>query len=62
MLVGLNHEEVLQRLVQMADGLFIWATAYHFIKDGRPHARSRLDRIVKQQVLAAAFTGEYSLN
>ena len=42
-------EEVIERLVQSASGLFIWAaTAYRFIREGGPFAAKRLDMILKE--------------
>jgi hypothetical protein len=58
-----TDEEVLQRLVQGADGLFIWAaTACRFIQEGGPHARSRLNTLVNRRVSAAATSPERKLD
>jgi hypothetical protein len=56
-------EEVVQRLVKRADGLFIWAaTACRFIKEGGPHARRRLDMLTMQSALAATSSPERKLD
>ncbi len=63
MLPWLANDEVLQRLVIRAEGLFIWATtASGYIKEGRPHARSRLDTIVGRRVSADLTTPESKLD
>jgi RecA/RadA recombinase len=63
MLPGLTDQEVLQRLVGRADGLFIWAaTACRYIQEGGLHARRRLDVIVNHPVLAAATSPERKLD
>jgi hypothetical protein len=63
LLPGLTDEEVLQRLVIRADGLFIWAaTASRYIKEGGPHARSRLDTIVGYRVSSAPTSPESKLD
>ncbi len=54
-------ENLLQRLIRRADGLFIWAaTAHHYIKKGRPHTRNQVDVIVDRRMLAAAVTSPES--
>jgi hypothetical protein len=59
----LSDEEVQQRLVDRAGGLFIWAaTACRFIKDGGPRMRNRLDSIVAQRASAAASSPERKLD
>lgn len=41
--------EVITKMVQRADGLFIWAaTAHRFIRDGRRFAAQRLNSIIKE--------------
>jgi hypothetical protein len=63
LLPELTDKEVLQRLVERADGLFIWAaTAYCFIKEGGAHARSRLDVIVKRRISGVVTSQERKLD
>jgi hypothetical protein len=63
MLPSLSDEQVLQRLVERAGGLFIWAaTAYRFVKEGGPHMRNRLDSLVTQRLSAAAASPERKLD
>ncbi|MCJ1309528.1 hypothetical protein MMC25_003188 [Agyrium rufum] len=46
--IGWPSEEVIQRLSQIAGGLFIWAaTACRFIQEGRQFAAKRLDMILR---------------
>jgi hypothetical protein len=63
LLQGLPDEEVLQRLVRRADGLFIWAaTACRFIKESGPVARRRLDMIITRRVSDAPTSPERKLD
>lgn len=63
LLSGYTDDEVVGQLAERADGLFIWAaTACRFIKDGGPHARRRLDMIVKHQALTATENLEQKLD
>jgi hypothetical protein len=63
MLHGFSDEEVLQRLVRRADGLFIWAaTACRFIKEGGPLARSRPDMIMTHRISDAPTSPERKLD
>jgi hypothetical protein len=62
-LPGYADGEVIEQLVQRADGLFIWAaTACRFIKDGGPLARRRLGVMVKRQSTASAGCPERQLD
>ncbi len=63
LLPNFPDEEVLQQLVQRADGLFIWAAmACHFIKDSGPHMRNRLHLIVMQRLSVVATSPEGKLD
>jgi hypothetical protein len=58
-----SDEEVVDRLVERADGLFIWAaTACRFFRDGGPQARRRLDVIVQHQGLVGPGNPEQKLD
>jgi hypothetical protein len=59
---GRRDEDVVRRLAEKADGLFIWAaTACRFIKEGGTSAHSRLGDLVEQRASAAATSPEHRL-
>src|SRR2546423_8721777 len=56
---GWPGAEVIQRLVQRASGLFIWAaTACRFIREGRSFAANRLSIILKDGSTDEIFTDD----
>ncbi len=62
-LASYSYDAVVDRLVERADGLFIWAaTACRFIKDGGPQARRRLDVLVQHESLVGPGHPEQKLD
>jgi hypothetical protein len=56
-------EQIIERLVQNADGLFIWAaTACRFIHEGKRFAVARLDMVLKGGSISSATVPEKHLN